>query len=85
MLIKFDAVDLDELFCCFVFFAAFANAGVDASSSPCLTAFAKLSALLLFELSLTTFASGSALLAFAFAALPNAVGDGVGGVVGTFT
>ena len=89
MLIKFDVdlVDLDEIFCCFVF-AAFANAGVDTeSSSPCLNAFAKVSALLLFvpslELSFIVFASGSALLAFAFAALPNVVGGGVGVVVGT--
>ena len=90
MLIKFDVdlVDLDEIFCCFVF-AAFANAGVDAeSSSPCLKAFAKVSASLLFvpslELSLIVFASGSALLAFAFAALPNVVGGGVGVLVGAF-
>ena len=80
MLIKYDAADLDD-------FGVFANEGMDASP-PCLVVFAKVSvsALLLFVPSLIVFANGSDLAAFAklFAALPNAVGDDVGVVVGTF-
>ena len=81
MLIKYDAADLDD-------FGVFANEGMDDASPPCLVVFAKVSvsALLLFVPSLIVFANGSYLAAFAklFAALPNAVGDDVGVVVGTF-